>query len=122
MTIDNNTLTTSPITFRSCNTSSKHVTGGALQTYINTSYRNLVNHFGEPTIETDGYKTSSEWHVEVIIDGVVQGAVAIYDYKQCETYAGVDGLEPQHITQWHVGCKTSRLAGLVVDLINNKSN
>jgi len=105
------------VTFKNCLKPSKHVTGSGVQDYITTSYHNLVNHFGEPTIETDGYKTSSEWHVEIIVQGSVQGAVAIYDYKQCKTYAGDNGLDTEHITEWHVGSKTNRLAQMVIDFI-----
>ena len=59
----NSGVVSNSLTFKSCNKSSKLAAGTAVQDYINTSYDNLVNHFGEPTIETDGYKTSSEWHV-----------------------------------------------------------
>ena len=115
----NSGVVSNSLTFKSCNKSSKLAAGTAVQDYINTSYDNLVNHFGEPTIETDGYKTSSEWHVEVEKSGVIQGVVTIYDYKQCKTYAGDDGLDSKHITEWHVGAKNHKLANLVINLIDS---
>lgn len=105
--------------FKTCHKPSKHVNGTSLQDYITTSFDNLVNHFGEPTIKTDEWKTSSEWHVEIVEDDSTIGAVAIYDYKQCKTYAGDDGLDPEYITEWHVGAKNPRHAQMVTNYINN---
>ena len=115
----NSTIATNSLKFISCHKASKHASGSAVQDYINTSYHNLVNHFGKPTIKTDGYKTSSEWHVEIEKSGTVHGVVTIYDYKQCKTYAGDNGLEPEQITEWHVGAKNHKLANLVINLIDN---
>tara|TARA_R110002153_G_scaffold4854_4_gene22719 strand:+ start:2169 stop:2516 length:348 start_codon:yes stop_codon:yes gene_type:complete len=105
------------ITFISCLKPSKHVTGSGFCDSITTGYDNLVNLFGEPTIKTDEYKTSSEWHVEVREEGSIQGAVAIYDYKQCKTYAPAWGLDTEDITDWHIGAKDPKLAKLVIDFI-----
>lgn len=113
----NSAIASNSLTFKSCRKSSKLATGTAVQDYINTSYHNLVNHFGKSTIKTDGYKTSREWHVEIEKSGDVLGVVTIYDYKQCKTYAGEKGLEPEHITEWHVGAKNHKLANLVIGLI-----
>ena len=116
--MEHNSATTSDrLTFISCHKASKHVNGSSLQDYITTSYHNLVNLFGEPTIRTDKYKTSSEWHVEVERSGTTYGVVTIYDYKQCKTYAGEDGLEPEQITEWNVGAKSYKLAQMVIDFI-----
>ena len=93
---------------------SKLIRGSGFAGYLECTYDHLVALFGEPTIPTDGYKTSAEWHVEIHHDGEVKGAVAIYDYKEHVGYSE-DGLETQHITSWHVGSKNNWLAA---DLIN----
>lgn len=101
--------------YKSLHKPSKHIVGGGNVGHLTCSYERLVDMFGEPTIKTDGYKTSAEWHVEHVYDQQFQGVTAIYDYKQCKTYCGDDGLETEHITQWNLGGKNQKLA---VDLVN----
>lgn len=97
---------------------SKHIRGSGLAGYLECTYQHLVNMFGEPTIPTDGYKTSAEWHIEVLHDGKVKGAVAIYDYKSHIGYRE-DGAETEDITHWHLGCKNEWLAGELACFINH---
>ena len=106
-------------TYKSLHKPSKHIVGGGNVGYLTCSYKHLVDMFGEPTIKTDGYKTSAEWHVEHVYDQQFQGVTAIYDYKQCKTYCGESGLETEQITQWNLGGKSQKLAS---DLINFVSN
>jgi len=88
---------------------SKHIVGSGNAGHVNCTYKHLVNMFGEPMLPTDGYKTSAEWHIEIRHDGVVKGAVAIYDYKQHKGYSE-DGLDTEDITEWNLGSKSNRLA------------
>lgn len=104
-------------TFISLNKPSKHVTGTGLAGYVECSYDHLVALFGEPTIKTDEYKTSAEWHVEVRTNDELQGVASIYDYKQHNVYTG-DGTETHDITHWHVGGKMG-IAGAVMAFIKH---
>lgn len=97
------------ITYTSLSEPSKHIVGSGNAGHVNCTYKHLVNMFGEPMLPTDGYKTSAEWHVEIRHDNVLQGVVAIYDYKQHVSYSR-DGLDTQDITEWNLGAKSNRLA------------
>jgi hypothetical protein len=84
---------------------SKNNAGGtSLQGYVNTSYKRLVELFGEPDpANTDGYKMSTEWDVEDE-DGSVY---TIYDYKATKLYSS-DGLSVSKFRKlpdydWHIG-------------------
>jgi len=80
--------------------------GTSLTGYINGSYNELTDVFGEPTAETDGYKTDAEWLIELINDeGEVEHVFTIYNYKDGKNYCGADGLNVQDITDWHVGSR-----------------
>ena len=97
---------------------SKHIRGSGFAGHLECTYQHLVNMFGEPMLPTDGYKTSAEWHIEIKHDGIVKGAVAIYDYKQHKGYSE-DGLETQDITCWHLGSKSNWLAADLLHFIKH---
>ena len=97
---------------------SKHIRGSGFAGHLECTYQHLVNMFGEPMLPTDGYKTSAEWHIEIKHDGVVKGAVAIYDYKQHKGYSR-DGLETEDITCWHLGSKSNWLAADLLHFIKH---
>jgi hypothetical protein len=75
------------------------VGGTSLQGYVTTTYADLVQTFGEPTRDGDGYKVDAEWII-TFADGVV---ATIYNYKDGRNYCGEDGLAVEDITEWHVG-------------------
>jgi len=104
-------------TFTSLNKPSKHVLGTGLAGYVECTYQHLVNLFGEPTIKTDEFKTSAEWHIEVRRNDELHGVASIYDYKQHDNYTG-DGTETKDITHWHVGGKMG-IAGAVMAFIQH---
>jgi len=82
--------------------------GTSLSGYINGSYNDLVDVFGEPTVETDGYKTDAEWLIELTNDeGDVEHVFTIYNYKDGKNYCGANGLNVQDIVEWHVGSKSN---------------
>ena len=106
------------VNFTSVLKPSKHIIGSGQMGYVDCPYEHLVNLFGEPTILTDKYKTSAEWHIEVRRNDKLVGAVAIYDYKQHDNYTG-DGMETKDITCWHIGAKRTTLAGEVMAFIKH---
>ena len=77
---------------------------------LKITYQELVDLFGEPTIETDGYKVDAEWHVSLRKTDTGWTApedafVTIYNYKDGKNYNGANGLNVEDITNWHVGGK-----------------
>ena len=76
----------------------------SLQGYINTSYDDLVRCFGEPTSDGDAYKVDAEWEL-TFEDGTV---ATIYNWKNGRNYCGMDGMDVEDITDWHVGGRNSR--------------
>ena len=76
------------------------VTSGTyLQGYVDSTYKKLVEVFGEPTSAGDGYKIDAEWDL-VWEDGTV---ATIYNYKEGKNYNGDDGMDVEDITEWHIG-------------------
>lgn len=71
----------------------------SLQGYVKTTYAKLVECFGKPTCDGDGYKVDAEWII-TFADGVV---ATIYNYKDGRNYCGEEGLAVEDITEWHVG-------------------
>ncbi len=71
------------------------ITDTFLQGYVISSYQNLVDLFGEPTVQFDPYKTRANWVVQ-FEDGVV---ATVYDYK-------VHGKPIEEVTEWNVGGKS----------------
>ena len=80
------------------------INGTCLQGYIETTYEELVNVFGEPT-ELEGDKVTVEWTI-LFSDGTV---ASIYDWKQLET--------PMEYYPWHIGGYTQRAVELVNDCV-----
>jgi hypothetical protein len=74
------------------------ITGSSLQGYIDITYDQLVEIFGEPISEGDGYKVDAEW--ELMIDHTL---VTIYNYKDGKNYNGEDGDAVEDIIEWHIG-------------------
>ena len=72
--------------------------GTSLQGYVDTTYKKLVDTFGEPTGNA-GYKTDAEWDL-VFEDGTV---ATIYNYKDGRNYNGTSGYATKDITEWHIG-------------------
>ena len=69
----------------------------SLRGYIEVSYADLVQAFGEP-LQGD-YKTDAEWEI-VFEDGT---RVSIYNYKDGINYCGESGTPTKDITDWHIG-------------------
>jgi hypothetical protein len=78
--------------------------GSCLQGYIETTYDELVNVFGKPTI-LKGDKVNVEWTIK-FSDGTI---ATIYDWKQPET--------PMEYYPWHIGGFNRRAVELVNDCV-----
>ena len=89
---------------------SQAVNGTSLKGYISADYSTLVEVFGPPHSDGDGYKVDAEWMLQ-FSNGVV---ATIYNWKDGRNYCGEDGLDVEDITEWHVGGK-SALAEQTVD-------
>ena len=79
------------------------VNGTSLKGYVNTDYSTLVEVFGPPHSDGDGYKVDAEWCLQ-FSNGVV---ATIYNYKDGQNYCGEDGLLVEDITEWHIGGKSA---------------
>lgn len=78
--------------------------GTCLVGYINVSYFDLKNVFGDP-FGGDQYKTDVEWEIE-FEDGTV---ATIYNYKDGISYLGkIHGVPKSKIKEWHVGGHNSK--------------
>ena len=73
--------------------------GTSLQGYIDCSYEKLVEIFGEPTDDGDGYKADAEWVIR--FEGEI--VATIYNYKDGQNYCGAKGTPVENITNWHIG-------------------
>jgi len=76
--------------------------GTCLQGYVETTYDELVNVFGNPT-ELQGDKVTVEWSIQ-FSDGTV---ASIYDWKLQKT--------PMGTYRWHIGGKSQRAETCVND-------
>lgn len=85
--------------------------GTSLQGYIDADYFDLVEVFGEPTSDGDGYKVDAEWEVK-FDDGTV---AVIYNYKNGKNYCGSAGQATHAITQWNIGGFNTNAAKLVTE-------
>ena len=104
-----------------------HVVGTSLKGTIQTSYADLEEKFGTPTIGPDdrtGDKTTCEWHIEFRvpieddgmgdIDDYDEVVATIYDWKNRET--------PMGRTTWHIGGKEREAEYLVSDVLAGNKN
>ena len=87
-------------------------TGTCLQEAVSISFQALVDLFGEPNVEPDGYKTDAEWLVLT-----PAGSVTIYNWKDGINYLGRDGVPVEEITNWHVGARSPQASEFVRALI-----
>jgi hypothetical protein len=95
------------------------ISGTHLQGYVNTTYAKLVEAFGEPNVEPDGYKVQAEWNLVTSAGDVV----TIYDYKQGACYRGDDdGIPVEDVTDWHVGGHRPVVTTWVEDQLANTAS
>ena len=73
------------------------VIGTSLKGYVNATYEQLVDAFGEPMQGTD--KTDFEWHVLF----AEYGECTIYNWKNGPNYLGDDSIDVKAMTEWNIG-------------------
>lgn len=85
--------------------------------YLDTSFENLVKHFGLPNCIGDDYKVSTEW----ILKDSKGRIITIYDYKETNLYDNglptVEQFRKWKSYQWHIGGTTKDAAEFLVKLI-----
>ncbi len=80
--------------------------GTFLVGYIDISYQELVNKFGEPELCHDrGNKTDAQWLMEFEDHELF----TIYNYKNGINYEGSDGIPTEDIRDWHIGGSTQEV-------------
>lgn len=78
----------------------KKRTGTSFKGYATAPYSRIVEVFGEPTSNGDGYKVDVEWVIDT-----PHGIATIYNYKDGKAYLGERGLKVEDMTEWHIGGK-----------------
>lgn len=83
----------------------RNVNGTYLQGYVEATYEELIETFGEPE-RGDGDKTQVEWALDIhdVYDDRVY-TVTIYDWKT--------GLPPEEVKRWNVGGYNYHAADIV---------
>lgn len=91
--------------------------GGSLQGEVTTSYKRLVEIFGEPNVDSDGYKVSTEWSLEDEKGNIV----SIYDYKMTNLYnhdsQSVEEFRNQPQYDWHIGGNDIEIANKLIEYL-----
>lgn len=77
-----------------------------LMGYVETTYDALVQTFGEPANDGDGYKTRAEWILRT-----PAGVAKVYDYK--------DDADVRDVTDWHVGGTDPDVVNHVQDALDS---
>ena len=119
-----NTMTDTAYNIKSLTQYDPRVNGSAYIGSINLTYPEAVRIFGEPTLETDKYKTDVEWILEISVDGTPgRFLVTVYNYKNGVNYLGAEGEAVEKMTSFHVGGRDpdhlSILNAIVDDLLEH---
>lgn len=88
----------------------------SLQGYIDITYAELVDLFGEPHNDGDGYKVDARWEL-LLSDGYQEDVVVtIYNYKNGYNYTGGDHTR---LKQWNVGGFDIRALNMLNTLVRH---
>ena len=105
-----------------------NISGTSLKGTMKTSYYDIVEKFGEPTIGPDdrnGDKTTCEWHIEFQVpvdDEYAAGDVDDYDTVIATIYDWKNNSTPMERTIWHIGGKQIEAEWLVTDVMFGGEN
>lgn len=104
---------------------SSKANGTSLLEYINITYAELCDLFGEPLGPSSDNKVAAEWHVSLYEQGSdwtgpEDAFVTIYNYKDGRNYDPQNGLNVQDITSWHVGGKSPIHAHILEEFIGQQ--
>lgn len=87
----------------------------SLQGDMDIKYKEIVEVFGEETLNGDGYKVQAEWHILT-----PDGFASIYDYKQGKNYCGDKGIAKSKVTDWHIGGENEKVLVWIYEALNIK--
>ena len=90
--------------------------GTSLMGNIETTYKNLLDTFGEPNGGDDGYKVDANWIIMT-----PAGVATIYNYKDGHNYLGEDGLDLWDITDWNIGGNSRLVVSWIENALKQKS-
>ena len=100
-----------------------NVAGTSLKGTVKTTYAELEETFGEPTIGPDerGDKTTCEWHIEFQVpiddDGMGDTDPEDYDTIVATVYDWKYDSTPYQEVNWHVGGNSQEAVWLVMDAL-----
>tara|TARA_A100001011_G_C14317985_1_gene848905 strand:+ start:6416 stop:6820 length:405 start_codon:yes stop_codon:yes gene_type:complete len=97
------------------NDKSINIRGTCYMGHFSATYHEIVGKIGPPHTSSDGYKTDAEWAIE-FEDGTV---ATIYNWKDGKNYCGLEGLNVEDISDWHIGGNDKYVTDWVVDLVND---
>jgi len=96
------------------------IVGTSLTGEFTCSYKDLVNLFGPPNSEGDGYKVSTEWVLKNEDTGAI---LTIYDYKMTELYdedyCTVEEFRNLPSYEWHIGSKGKKNADTLIQFLSD---
>jgi len=80
---------------------------------LELSFEKLIGTFGEPNLDSDGYKTDVEWGIE-FDDGTI---ASIHNWKNGKNYNGEYGLDVKDISHWSIGGHSDKSYNKVMDAV-----
>ena len=100
--------------------SKKTSEGTGFKGYLETSFEELVKHFGMPNNVGDDYKVSTAW----VLEDEKGHIITIYDYKETNLYSqrypSVEQFRKRKSYKWHVRGQTNLAVELLVKMIENE--
>jgi len=93
------------------------ISGTSLKGHIRCDYHRLVQAFGKPNFNGDGYKTDAEWRIQ-FVDGEEIITTTIYNWKNGKNYCGDDAPDTKNIFEWNIGGYDKRGVLLVHQIID----
>jgi hypothetical protein len=88
--------------------------GTSGQGSIFVKFTTLVNKLGQPDLGSGDNKVAASWDIEFESGDIV----TIYNWKDGKNYLGIEGLDIEDITDWHVGGFNKSALNLVREIIS----
>jgi len=81
---------------------------------IFVKFTTLVSKLGQPELGSGDNKVAASWDIE-FENGEI---VTVYNWKDGKNYLGIEGLDIEDITDWHVGGFNKSALNLIRELIS----